>query len=467
MKIRKLILTYFISLVSATMGVFPIVAVTAGAEEIENVQYTSVLEDLQKDESFNEANYPVKAEDYSLELIQIAESVNKELFVYVYQPSDQAKELTATKVSLSTAINENFSPKLYDLTLIDTDGVFDKYKVEGLTVKEDAVRYYDIVRLQRAFDETIDKESGTDNEIVEVSDEVGQLWTACTVDGNVTYQYIYTETLLITDKWTGFIRYYDGIKLFEYTACDAWFIAFNTDKRIEKLTEATVSYAVRKYEKTDAPGTDFDEFKYLTEPKNGTVDLSDIDEVSNEPDGLLGKKYTWNRIESKDTFIKNETLTDEAKENLKGKQWVLRFLETDFTEVDKTFVNGHGEMVTGMEVSRETILRLKFETDGQAYNLGVVDNEQTPDLKPDGDIPDILDELPNWLKWLIKFVMENPEEALIALIAIIVGLPLIVSMIPTLIPAIFKLVWWIIKGIGYVIASPFLLIGWIISLFKE
>ena len=141
----------------AMTGVFPVVAITAKAEETENIQYTSVVKDLQKDESFNVEAYPSNAEDYSMQVIQIAESVNKELFLYVYQPSDEVKELTATKVSLSTAINENFYPLLYDLTLISTEGVFDKYKVEGLTVKDDAVRYYSIVRLQRDFDETIEK----------------------------------------------------------------------------------------------------------------------------------------------------------------------------------------------------------------------------------------------------------------------------------------------------------------------
>ena len=225
--------------------------------------------------------------------------------------------------------------------------------------------------------------------------------------------------------------------------------------------EATVSYVSQKYTVTQRI---YGETRVDGDPKENEVALSDIDKASNEPDGLFGKKYSWNRIESKDTFIKNETLTNEAKEKLKGKQWVLRFLETEYTEI----VDASGTTVYyGTEVSEATILRLKFETDGQTYNLGVVDNIETPNGPPANEPPDILDELPNWLKWLIKFVMENPEEALIALIAIIVGLPFIVSMIPTLIPAIFKLVLWIIKGIGYVLISPFLLIGWIISLFKE
>ena len=48
----------------------------------EGKEYTGVLEDLQKDESFSESYYPVVADDYSLQMVQIAESSDKELFVY-------------------------------------------------------------------------------------------------------------------------------------------------------------------------------------------------------------------------------------------------------------------------------------------------------------------------------------------------------------------------------------------------
>ena len=36
-------------------------------------------------------------------------------------------------------------------------------------------------------------------------------------------------------------------------------------------------------------------------------------------------------------------------------------------------------------MSDVTILRLKFETDGVVYNLGVVDNKQTSSVIPDGE----------------------------------------------------------------------------------
>lgn len=64
-------------------------AITYAADS--KVTYSGVLDDLKKDSSFDESFYPVVANDYSLQMIQIAESVNGELFLYVYQPSGQAK----------------------------------------------------------------------------------------------------------------------------------------------------------------------------------------------------------------------------------------------------------------------------------------------------------------------------------------------------------------------------------------
>ena len=40
--------------------------------------YSNVMDDLQKDEMFSLADYPDNAEDYSIQVEQIAESVNNE-----------------------------------------------------------------------------------------------------------------------------------------------------------------------------------------------------------------------------------------------------------------------------------------------------------------------------------------------------------------------------------------------------
>ena len=62
------------------------------------------MEDLLKDENFGRNAYPAVADDYSLKIIQIAESSDKELFIYVYQPSHDTKDLTATAVNMSTVV---------------------------------------------------------------------------------------------------------------------------------------------------------------------------------------------------------------------------------------------------------------------------------------------------------------------------------------------------------------------------
>ena len=50
--------------------------------------YSNVLDDLEKDSTFNAEDYPAiddgSAESKTLKLIQIAESTSKELFLYIY-----------------------------------------------------------------------------------------------------------------------------------------------------------------------------------------------------------------------------------------------------------------------------------------------------------------------------------------------------------------------------------------------
>ena len=105
-------------------------AVRAEAAEGTSTTYSNVLDDLKKDSRFNPADYPDKPDDYSLSVIQVAEGENGELFVYVYQPSHPKKDLVATTIRLSTSSPyEELTYADYILILLDTDGVFDKYKI--------------------------------------------------------------------------------------------------------------------------------------------------------------------------------------------------------------------------------------------------------------------------------------------------------------------------------------------------
>ena len=100
----------------------------------ESIKYSGVLDDLKKDTSFDPGNYPSKADDYSLQIIQLAKSVNKELFVYVYQPSGKAKNFKASSINISTTINDSISYHNYKLELLNSIQTI--YLCKGLTNKK-------------------------------------------------------------------------------------------------------------------------------------------------------------------------------------------------------------------------------------------------------------------------------------------------------------------------------------------
>ena len=365
----------------------------------ESVQYTSVSEDLGKDGSFSKDNYPTKNGDYSMRIIQLAESVNKELFVYTYQPSGD--KVKASSINISTTINDEISYHNYKLELLNFDGTLFKYKVTGFEVKTDPVRYYVISNIYRPFDESVgDKKSGN-NTINEVNYAVNKQYCFGEINDKPYANCVDIETIVVTDKFVGFVRYPDGFKLFTGAgACDSHFVAFNTDKKIDKLFEADVYYTTQKvsydFFTEDSPFS----IKFGDSKTDNYAYLKYTDKVEHTGGGFFAGTYKWDRIQSVDDFIKTEDrttvyygavlnskvsskLTDEALNELKGKKWVLRFIETSYNKAPKSGMGAatyyHAETTM---IGNVTILRLKFETDGITYNLGVIDNKQTGSTEP-------------------------------------------------------------------------------------
>ncbi len=361
-------------------------SVTPLAFAAEATGYTGVLEDLKKDSDFHEEDYPRQAGNFSVQIIQIAESASGDLFVYAYLPARSSKvEISATSLNMALKPNDFAAGDFrnYKLQLIEAQGTLAKYKVQNFTVKSAAIRYYNISSVFRAWDNAIDGTPENGNVVNEVSYEVGNLYTAESKDGKTVYACRTTETIMITDKYVGYIRYPNGHYLFEsYSSLDSFYVAFNTDKRMDKLMEADVSFVYLKESrnyflwwevKHDVNATGEMEVSL-------TADDVGISEKLDEFPYYGGNTYSWKRIETAQSFLANEDLTDEAKSNLRNKQWVLRFAEFDY----KSFYNV-SSMKFNTAVEQVTILRLKFETDGEVYNLGVVDNKQAPapDQEPD------------------------------------------------------------------------------------
>lgn len=424
--------------------------------------YSGVLEDLEKDENFNGSEYVRDESDYSLNVIQIAESTDGELFIYVYQPSSTLIDLRATTVVLSQTIGDSLSPRNYNLLLIDKYNVFYKYKVEGLTVKSDTVRYYELTNILRCYNPDIDGKPAAGQTISEVPNKVAQLWTVETKNDTVTYSVLASEVITVTQKVVGYCYYDDGLDL-GWGAMEgltkAYFVAFDTDRPIDKLISADlIFFATRvkcKYCGNTAAhdhGTfyDFGEGEYIdfgTGVYNDKpLTITHTDKFNNQGGGNWAgrpaNKYTWNRIRTTKNFIadnnnKNHQLTAGSESELLNTKWVLNFYEVQdkykLNNVWLSFIpgvnlingvaDGEAELNSVFEVQ---ILRLEFETNGNPYNLGVIDNKQTGneqynEIKGNGGGCNCLSILP-WWAWL-----------------------LFVLLFPLIVWIVFKFIKWLIK----------------------
>ncbi len=418
----------------------------------EETQYSNVLDDLKKDESFSESYYTEKSNDYTLQVIQIAESSDKELFVYVYQPSGQTKALTASSINISTEPKWNIEPHNYTLQLLNSNGTLFKYKVNGFSVSNEETRYYGIISIFRPFDKNLgDSEADHDNAVNEVPFEVAKQYCFSKINGQPYVAVTDIETIIVTDKFVGFVRYKDGYKLY-VGACDNHFVAFNTDKPIDKLLEADVSYETQSYTWSSTPGLGVSVTKGDPSIEEAKLSYTD-DTVVHNGGGLFAATYKWDTIETVEQFIAgNEkmenvytgavidvnvanTITDEGKEALRGKKWVLRFTTTKY-ELSGS-ATGHTRESSTL-VGNVTILRLKFETDGQVYNLGVVDNKQTSNDKPINEEQSQVTVTSEAKPWLL----------ILGLLSLLVLLYLLAPIIKPIVSAIVWLVTAPFKAIG-------------------
>ena len=434
---------------------------SAVAAEGENKKTASgVLEDLSKDASFNAANYPSNAKNYSLQIIQLAESADKELFVYVYQPSGD--KVNASSINISTTINDDISFFNYSLELLNFEETLFKYKVANFEVKKDPVRYYAISSIYRPFDAGIGDEKSGNNTINEVNYAVNRQYCFGEINGKPYVSCVDIETIVVTDKFVGFVRYPDGFKLFTGAgACDSHFVAFNTDKPIDKLLEADVYYTTQNtsydFFTEDSPFS----IKFGDSKTDNYAYLKYTDKVEHTGGGFFAGTYKWDRIQSVDDFIKTEDrmtvyygavlnskvsskLSDEALNDLKGKKWVLRFTETSY---DKSPRSGMGAATyyhaeTTM-VGNVTILRLKFETDGITYNLGVIDNKQTGSTEPSNSTD-------------IKVEPNATGKGIIYLILFVLLLVLLAPLLP-----------YVLNAVIFIVSLPIKLVSEIIKLIKS
>lgn len=501
---RKFTYTVAIILLIVIASIFSIVG--GGVTEAHAAATTSgssgsdVLEDLKKDPNFKAELYPINAKDNTLNVIQIAESTEGELLVYVYKPNFSS-DIKASSINIARQANDTAGLTFlnYKLTYLNSSGVFEKYRVENFKLDTSAVRYYNISNILRPFNKLIDEEPGGDNTVSEVPNEVGQLWTAYTVDGAVYYSMTTSETITITEKYVGYVTYDDGTNTgwgITHGATNAHFVAFDTDRPIDKLIEADVEFAEQEVtcKHCNNPAhvwhyKKYYDYEYGAVKEHKPITLTYKDKGSNTGGGSLrpSNKYTWDRIRSTDEFIKDENNKEyhlSSNDNIDDTKWVLSFYETSISQktdnVWLPLINGFAGLFVGdadikfTGVKDVMILRLKFETDGVTYNLGVVDNKQTGSGKPENtpnenkvsstigeNIKKAAKTVRDWFKNLFKKV---PTWGWILIAVAVVGIVMgILSIFFPVFKVVFKVIWtgikWLFYAIGWVIALPFRLIG--------
>ena len=472
------IVIFFFILFLPGFGAVNVRAETAAGTVYDN---SSVLKDLQKSTDFNLADYPEQANDYSIYVIQVAESEKGLLYLYTYQPCQNKTPLIATQINMSLAESVT-GTQLYDLQQVSTNGVFAKYLVKGVTVNNDPIRYYNITSIYRDWDEKLDGKSENNNTKNGKSFAVRNVYYVVTENGQLHYYRKPTYVVNIIEPYVDFLTYsnnapgilppvptvfagYDKLDMF-----DAHYIAFSTDWDIDKLLSADVSY----YSKSATAEigklfgfVDLPPSAEYGEAHSQKVTLNYDDVFSFEGYGhyvFRKNKYSWNRIQSVAEFISTEEyLTDETKANLQGKQWVLRFAETERTQKELNLAVYHSYQLDWTVVDRVTILRLEFETDGVIYNLGAVSDIVSGDNLPGNH--DVAEPKTFWT-WLAGLLGVSQRTAKIITIIVLCLLALIIFF-PILSPflgIIAQGIAWLIKGIAKLISLLIRGAIWIITL---
>lgn len=347
---------------------------------------SDVLADLRADKSFNAADYPVNSKDYSLQVIQIAESKQGELLIYVYQPSSKAANLRATTVRISQEIGDNAKWHDYPLTFLNASDVFYKYQVNDIKIKPDNVRYYDITAIHRKWNINYDGPTGSSTINNEIVFTVGQRWTVTTTESGVEYSANEIEVVKILTERPGFIRYSNGWGATNYSYLDSHYLAFTCDHKIDLLLNVDLEFKTQTYKKSGNNYT-------YGEPEPHAVTLYDYETTGIYGQGVFKDNAEWHKISRVADFINEvgDNLSKSDKKNLANYDWVLSFYETGaaggagWGDLLLSLIFPPAGIITsaihsleeGVITSEVTIMRMMFEYGGKIYNLGVVDNKTT------------------------------------------------------------------------------------------
>lgn len=439
--------------------------------------YTDVISDLKK----MKIDYSSYYDDTTSSFITLNQgfNTNNELETFIYV--NYIEEYEGLYAQISTEIASNLDDitedyEIYDLKLVSSDksSNLKKYEVIGLDNLDQTTRRY---RLKSVAVEYVG----------------GSISLTRKIEGtNLTYLFngldndslkgIHSaeEFITITDKQLVNYRYGDTLDLFgldsgamnyddEYT--DAWYLFFNTDKQIEYLLEVELIYTQYNFDITYSSSvgvttfqpqinTSFtenyllekhpDDIEYLdSETKTIVPGKNKVEYFDNKFFGL-GKKYYQEldaimdmksyQQQDEDAFIFTEYADKYS--------WGINFLNTSIKcSKHQSLVNNINTtscLVSGSGVCDAAILRLKFETNGEIYNLYTID---TPTSDFDTESADPTDDSTDFSNLIDKLINNmnngfNVFTLIIQIMGIVLGIIVIVVLI-ILILKFFPIHEWI------------------------
>ena len=404
-KIFLIIISFFIFYISSSVYV--------NANEI---IYTDVMTDLKKDSSFDVNDYEVNPDDYSLKIIQIAESNNRELFIYVFHPSFKTKDLKATtlKMDFSNEDDFTFNPKLYNLELLSSSGLFEKYKVLDFNCNYAIERYYSLIEISR--EKSIELDTLLDLSVSEISYPINQKWQVLPQEDKLLYNLseIKTLELEIIESGNVYISA-DGFSLNNLLYAkdtDSWFVCFYSKNfAISQILNATLEFEYRTIEYIDDPFNVVDKNE-ISDWFSKTVDLSSNDTAKLVGKGWFSRTFEWNRICLSDDYLyqmekQGMVFDSETRAKLDNVgQYLFAFWETEHFTSKVNMVEAYGYF----EIRNLSILRIEFiDQNCKTYNLGVVVNKININNDPVGivdinPVDNLFDFIPNILDYIIKIV---------------------------------------------------------------
>lgn len=401
-------------------------------------EYTSVLEDLNLDENFDQSSYKYDSTDLSLNIIQIAESTNNNLFIYTFQPSYGLYDFCATSINMSINSDDTgFS--IYRLQLLSSEHGFQKYLVEDFSVLEVSERYYNIASIYRKVESCDDVESLTD----EIGFK-GKRFKAVGVGENVSYYIDDIEVIQVTGQYVGYIRYEDNAIWGGYDEedKDSFFLAFSCDRPIDDLIAATVTAKIIKTEtkRTVTFGINWKvkDKNIDTSTKQKTFKLNRNNKYQFSTPGVLGsEKYQWSEIQTITEFKAEKNLKLNSSVKIDDYDWVLRFFNAPHIIDSKSYVLWERKTEITYTVKEVVLIELSYKVGDNLYNLGVVGNKQSSSKGPSGTVSGI----PN-VRNIIKIIL-----LILLLILILPVLSIVLKFILFLVKLIFSFVKNIIMGI--------------------